>query len=403
MAIPTYFKPIGNTPAGSATLIESALAAGGITGGFKQFYETAFAEAFGGVKWRDLFAEGAPSVSETYTQVKSEKGLNVMARYVAFDAEAPLISPGKFSISSGDMPRMKLATSLNEKSLRETLRIVNLMGGSPNLESLYNDFLVSQTKLIGGLHSQINYTAFQIESTGKYISTEVNNGGGLIALEFDFNIPQSNKKNPGEYGGRGARLAWSDSAANPIGDLQDMVEYATNHFIPHGVFRMNKATWLTFINHPNVRQAVNVFATRGMISESNLNAVFVPETEVYALLSALGLPPIEIVDELSPINAFDPNTRTVKLKYVRGFEDNIVLLRPAGAIGSLQWSNPVIDFATNDNPIYLTEGGKFSVQRVTYSKDKAMEFQAEFTGLPVLEIPDHMLYLDVSTATPVLT
>ena len=395
--IPVKFIPQGNNPVSSMTLIEQSLRAGGFSN-LQQFYETAFANMYGGVKWTSLFDVAAPTMTETYTQIKSKKGLPVMARYVAFDAEAPLISRDSFAIGTGTMPKMKLGTMINEKSIKETLYIISQANGNPVLNPIYEQFLVDQAKLLSGLHAQINFTGFQIESTGKYISTDTNNGGGLIGLEFDFNVPAAHKRGCGGWGVKGAKKTWSDPTANPIGDLRDMAQYAEDNFIPYGVFRMNKVTWNVFIDHPEVKRQVALFITKGLVSDTNLGYIPVDKESVQRYLVSLDIPQIEVVDDRTSVESYDPATRKTVKRNVRGFADNTVLLRPAGKIGQLQWTPPSLDFATNDNPAFLTEGGKFAVRKFVSPKEQAMEFQADFTGLPVLDIPDYMLYLDISTA-----
>jgi hypothetical protein len=83
---------------------------------------------------------------------------------------------------------------------------------------------------------------------------------------------------------------------------------------------------------------------------------------------------------------------------MRGFADNTVVLRQAGLIGTLQWSMPSLAFATAANPAFLTENGMMRVAQYIDSRAEAMKFEAKFIGIPVLENPEFMLYLDTATA-----
>lgn len=125
------------------------------------FYETAFSDKFGGTKWRDLYSLGQGSISETYTQIKNEKGLPVMASYVAFDAEGGTIANEGFEMSAGQMPKMSLGFGYNDKSRKEEAKLLS-MGAQLPLGSVFESFLVNNTKIIGGVHSQINYTGFRL-------------------------------------------------------------------------------------------------------------------------------------------------------------------------------------------------------------------------------------------------
>lgn len=360
------------------------------------FYETAFADKFGGVKWRDMYSLGQGSISETYTQIKNEKGLPVMASYVAFDAEGGTIANEGFEMSAGQMPKMSLGFEYNDKSRKEEAKLLS-MGAQLPLGSVFDSFLVNNTKIIGGVHSQINYTGFQIESTGGFTTTAVNNVGSFAGLAFDFGVPTANKKKAGGYGTSGAKYAWSSASANPIGDLRDMHKYAVDNLIPVGVFRMNRATFNKLRDHATTKSAINVSLYPG-IAAANLTSIVVMDAQINAYLTGIGLPPIEIVDELSLVEVFDPATRTMVRKSVRGFKDNTVLLRPAGQIGTLQWSTPYLGHATVAEPAFVTEGGMMRVSQYVNPRKESTRFEATFIGIPVLDMPDYMLYLDTSEA-----
>jgi len=360
------------------------------------FYNTAFADKFGGVKWRDTFALGDASISETYTQITTDKGLPVMAQYVSFDAEGPVIANEGFAMSSGDMPVMKLGFNFNDKSMKETEKILQL-GGQVPLQPVFDKFLVNNAKIIGGIHSLINYTAYQVESTGAFTTTVQNNTGGIRGLQFDFQIPAINKKKAGGYGSNGTKYVWSVSGANPIGDLRDMYKYSVDNLIPVDVFRMNKATWELLLNHATTKVAVNTYLYP-TIASGNISSIPMMPEVVKQYIVNLGLPPIEVVEDVSLVEVYDPATAKMVRKSMRGFADNTVVLRQAGLIGTLQWSMPSLAFATAANPAFLTENGMMRVAQYIDSRAEAMKFEAKFIGIPVLENPEFMLYLDTATA-----
>lgn len=390
--------PIQNLPINSIKLINAALMEVGGFGSIKEFYDTAFVDTFGNIQWRQMYSEAPPTIEETYVQIKSKRGMPIMASYVAFDAEAPKIPTGSITATVGDMPRMKLSMDFNEKSLRDSLKIINHYGGRGNLQAIFDEFMKGNADLIYGLHSQINYSGLQIESTGKLVTTKINNGGGLEGLEFDFGVPKSNTRKAGGYGDKGKKKAWTDPDAFPIGDILDMLQYARNKLIPYGVIRMNEQTWDQLVNHPSTRASIAINSTMGQANEGNIQQLIFDDDTVMSYLRRIFKVPIEVVKTLAAVRAYDPKTRKVDILNIRAFAENTVVLRPAGIIGTLQSSLPTLDFATESNPVYTTEGGKFAIFQETYSKEKAMEFTAEFTGIPVLDIPDHMLYLNTAEA-----
>ena len=375
----------------------SILNAGGFSN-ITEFYETLFADTFANAKWTSIFDKAEGSIGEDYSQIKSARGIPVMASYVAFDGEAPKIANEGIAISAGTMPRMKLGFDTNEKALREQLKIANIYQGKPAYDRIYEKFVKNNFDLVNGIHAQINYTAFQIESTGKFTTSLLNNPAGVQPLAFNFSIPAANKKKAGGFGSKGTKNAWSSSSANPIGDLQDMVKWAEDNFIPVGVFRMNNATWTALRDHVNTVKLVAIKVTGGGIDSANLANYPVTDSEIMRYLEGLGLPPIEVVDDLSAVQVYDPEKRQMVKKYLRGFADDTVVLRPAGSIGSYQWSYPTPDFATATDPMFMLDGGMIGLSKFVSPKEKKMEFVAECTGIPVLEAPDYMILLDTAHA-----
>lgn len=389
--------PIMNQPKSAYDLINAAVRNAGFAN-LIEFYNTAFVNKYGGVKWKSLFTVGTPSIEETWTQQEMKNYLPSMARYIAFDAEKPKLVTRGFSGSSGNMPRMGISRDYNEKSLRDGLKILNNYGGRPNLEAIFDNFVVANTDLINSIHSAINYTAFRIESTGEFEMNEYGTGS-ITGVAFDFRVPAKHKRKAGGYGSHGKKVAWSDENAFPLGDLVDMSEYAENNFIMADVFRMDKKTWRMLVNHPSTIRALALKGSNFMIDNQYIGEYVISETDVKNyIVDTLGIQPVDIVDEISAIDVLDPETRKIIQKAVRGFNPGTVVLRKSGTIGTLQWSIPTLEFSTPGNPVFTVENGMFQIQNVTYTKDRAREISAEFTGLPVMEISQQILYLDVTQA-----
>lgn len=393
------FAPMMNQPKSAYDLINASVQVVGGYSSLTEFYNEAFVNLYGGVKWKTLFNIGSPSVEETWSQTSMKNYLPSMARYLAFDAEKPKLVTRGFSGSSGNMPRMGISTSYNEKSLNDGLKIINNYAGRPDLQGIYNSFVLSNTDLINSMHMRMNYSSFQIESTGELVMTELDNGGGVTDVKFDFRVPATNKRKAGGFGAKGKKLAWSDESAFPIGDLIDMDKYATDHFMVLDVFRMDKQTWQMLVDHPTTKRAVMVKATNGLIQQAYLGDYPVDDEAVQAYLTrTLKLPRVEIVDEIAAVDVYDPEVRKVVQKPMRSFKPGTVVLRKSGKIGTVQWSLPTLEFSTPGNPVFTVENGMFQIQNETWTKNRAREISAEFTGIPVLEISQNILYLDVTQA-----
>lgn len=375
-------------------------------GGFdsvKAFFRDQFSEnIYPDAKWKELFRVAEENCTGEYTQVIGTNRVPIMANYVARDAEGHLIHNRGFKVDTKSMPTMKLALNFNEKAFLEA-QYLALRGGTPEYERVFNSFMVDTSDLISGIHTLRSYTGLQVESTGKYITTKENNAGGLIGLEFDFiaNAPATNRRKCGGFGKQGKKYAWSDDNANPIGDLRDMWEYyrRTLHIPNTAVFRMNDATFNLLANHKTTQMQVAVWKTNGTINTENLQNYVVTLEDVNEYLSSrLRLPKISVEDWFGVVQGIDAKTQKIVDTPLVGFADNTVLLRPEGYVGELQWQAPTTIFSTQDNPMYLSDGGKIGIQQETMSARKAMQFTAEFTGMAVPENIDRFLYLDTSTA-----
>lgn len=367
------------------------------------FFRDEFNEnAFPNAKWRELFEVSEENEDGEYVQMIGVNIYPVMASYTAYDAEGQLISNDGFKLSSKTMPRMKLAMNINEKSFRDGQKIAKL-GGRPEFDRIFRSFNKDASDLIAGCQVLRSYTALQVESTGAYVSTEKNNAGGVIGLKFDFleHAPADNRRKAGGFGGKSKKFAWNNQKAYPLGDLVAMYKYYTKNLkVPfRGVFRMSEATADLLLEHPTTLEEVTIWKTNGMVSADNLTKVTVTTEDINEYMTTrLKLPRISVEDWHGTYQCLDVKTQEIKKTPLQAFEDNVVLLRPEGYVGDLQWQAPTTMFATNINPMYLADGGKIGVQQEIFSGRKAMQFTAEATGITVPRNIDYFVYLDVANA-----
>ena len=389
--------PTGSYDATTYALINGALSAYGYDN-MQTFLNTAYFDWFSQVKWTEFYDEAAPSLAGEYKQLRGNKSIPVMASIVAYDGEAPKITTDQITISSGNLPRVKLGFDANEKSMLEMKKMMVNFQAVPNFELLFSQFSMNVGKLLSGIHALITFAGLQILSTGAYTTPPLNNGGGLQGLAFDFGVPAANKLKCGS-GAYGTKYDWSSASANPIGDLLDMQAFARLHFMTIGEFCMNDATWIIFKNHATVRAAIAIKMTGGTVLAANYGLYPVTESDVRIYLEGLDLPPINVIKDVATVGVFDTATRTIQKKALRGFVDGVVVARPSGSFGELQWTYPDLSFSTPSNPAYTADGGKISISQITDSKKKSTEFIAEFTGIPVPTQIDFTIYLDTTTAT----
>lgn len=359
----------------------------------EQFNENVFPQA----KWKKLFRVAEENFTGGYTQLIGNHRVPIIANSVVRDVRGNIITNKELYLDTDNMPTMKLTLDFSEKEIIGAEYILS-RGGIPEYERVFNSFKNDASNIIAGIHAQRLYTGLQVESTGKRIVTIKNNDSNIteIMIDFSVNAPKANRRKCGGFGKHGKKFAWCDDRANPIGDLRDMWEYYRRTFhIPNtAVFRMNDATFDMLANHPTTLIQVAVWKTNGTINTENLQNYIVTLEDVNEYLSSrLRLPKISVEDWFGVVQSINPKTNKAVDTPLVGFADNTVLLRPDGYVGELQWQAPTTIFSTQDNPIYMSDGGKIGI---TLSARRTMTFTAEFTGMAVPENIDRFLYLDTS-------
>ena len=353
--------------------------------------------------WKELFPMAPYENAErTFMQKIGDTYTPVMATYLAEDAETPLISNEGFEMRTNEIPRMGQGFLFNSKSYDDA-RKLNRVGVEAVVSSAYDAFSLDVMKLLRGIHSQRTFTSLQIESKGSYITTKQNNNGGIQGFKIDMNPLAANRKGAGGFGTKGVKAVYTDPNANPIGDLQDMFEYGWRNRIisadpSRSVFRMADATWETIKNHPNTRKAVAMWKVGYLVSAENLAGVNVTDADLKAYLSSLNLPAVSISKTYGFYEKVNKDTQKIEKASMSAFEENTVVLRPAGAMGQMQWARVSNLFATADVPMYYTDGGAIAIQEDKNARAKGIKFSAETLCVPVPTAIERVLYLNTAEA-----
>lgn len=372
----------------SRALMTTALGTAGFDS-YKSFYDTTFADTFANVRWSQFFSEAAPSYTGQIKQIIGSKSLPVMGRWVAFDGKAPKISSDSFEVKTDDMPRVKLGMDTNEKQIEEWRRIEQMFQGTIPYDQVVKAFARSATDVLNGMHSQITYTALQVVSTGKYLSTSENNNGGIEGILYDFNVPAGNKVKCG-FGSTGTKYAWSSASANPLGDLIDLYNKSKKEFKTIAGYAMSQAQFDMLMAHPTVKEKVSIYLTSGLSTNR-----FIMQQDVLNYISlGLQLPPITVINDAFNIPTYDEATNSLVPTQLNGFADNVVVGLPAGMFGELQWTPPVEDYGD-----FTIEGGKFLVCEMTDKEAKSTKMWMEATLFPVPTRIDKTYYLATNEAT----
>lgn len=365
---------------------------------YQEFVETMFADKYNAPQTEGFAWDDNIQIDFSYEQLQAELGIYAMATFVDIDSPGGTHAMQTATVSTGKVPRFKHQFVMDEKVIREQMILAGRFNNvTPLMQEQLARLLFNNTdKLIGGNYNTLTYQRHQAVSTGSFAITATNNPGGIADLTFSFGLVAANQKAAGGFGSNGTKYVWSSASANPIGDLMDMIQHADDNFIPYGFFEMSKALWNTFRAHINVKSAV---ATGVNLNAdlTNIGSMIFTDEVIKAYLIGIGLPPIVIIDSLVSVDKYNPVTRVVDYTQIRPFDEAVVVLRPAGEIGTIKAVEPIV-LQDPSARIALFDGGRTKLTQRFDSKNVIQTIESELTALCVPSAPKYLIQLTTDEA-----
>ena len=368
----------------------------------QEFVDVMFAEKYNAPQTDGFLWDDNIQLDFSYEQLAAELGVYAMATFVDLSSPGGTHSVEGATISSGKIPRFKHGFVMDEKTIREQMILAQRFGAvTPQMQSQLSKIMFNSIdKLIGGNYNTLTYQRHQAISTGAFALTSTNNPGGIQNLTFDFGIPATNKSFcGGTFGTRGTGYVWTDptNAANPIGDLQDMVQYAEDNMMPVGHFEMSKAAWNHFKAHYNVKKQVALYVNMNA-DVSNVANFLVTESMIKSFLVDAALPPIKVIDSLVIADKYDAATRAMVYTQIRPFDENKVCLVPDGQLGTIKAVEPIVlqDPAAR---VAMYDGGRTVLTQTFDSKNKIQYIESELTALVVPSVSRYILILSINATS----
>ena len=331
-----------------------------------------------------------------YEQIQREISITPMANY--YDLDSPALPRGSegFKSWTGRIPRMKDVEYLNEDKIRKQLLLeqrIAAIGADRVTRGALETLFVTVDKLIGGHTNSLTFQRHQMVSKGKFDITFANNPKGVNGLSFSAHIPTANVTTL-----TSTAKWWTDKtyateggAADPVKDLQAMVETANNKGIYAMHFEVNKNYFKKILTHSKVLKsiALNMFPTADLTNTQTAVAVMSEDVKKATLESILGVT-FKVIDSIvaveAPVKASQDYTRVNK----QAFEPDVVVLVPDGNLGRV----------LTVEPIALQGGtyGSFYDGRLLLTVDvdpvrKCQGFHTEMTSLVVPEQMNYMWYI----------
>jgi len=304
----------------------------------------------------------------------TSNGTIVAADVVAMDSPLPLKKRDSISLASGDIPKLGMKLSLNERTMTD-LNIIKNMKGQEN--AFISKLFADTKKAIYGVYEQAENIFLQALSSGLAEVPDANNVG--TGIRVDYGVPVANKF--------GVSVLWSNpTTAKPIDDIEKVIEKARGDGNTISVIYMDKTA---FNNFKKATQVLQLFAANIGFSGANIPT-----------------------PNLRQINEALNESHSVTIKVI----DRSIRFEKNGVQTSLHpWVDGAVTFLTTENVGRLVYGQLaeevHQAKQVDYqkvddyillSKYHKVDPLAEFTSsqalaLPVLDDPGAMYFLDSKT------
>ncbi|RPE05550.1 hypothetical protein EGT74_24515 [Chitinophaga lutea] len=336
---------------------------------------------FGQSVWRQYLDWGLPQIELTFDTVIGRSRIEAAASIVDPDSPAPLRSRGKLELLEGKIPTMKESFKLNQKDYRalrmlEALPISDAEKKNQLIKKLYDDVTNAATST----DRRLDMMFWQGISNFKIDINLTNNPDGVAFGEVDLLAAEDQS--------RTVAVVWSDAAADPFKDINEVVNYAAAKGRKFAEIWIESETWLNIKNLDKVKSAISGYLNPG----SNKNFV-VTLNMVNEYLSANQLPVLKIVNVRSMVE------KDGKPQILNPFKKENVVFVPAGKLGLVHNALTVEEMEPVEGITYA----KYDRTLVKKYRDNSpwTEFtEVELNAFPALEAIDgiYLLKTDVATA-----
>lgn len=174
-------------------------------------------------------------------QTLNVDGSVVSADVVSMDSALPLKKRDSFGTASGDIPKLGMKLSLNEKTMSD---IDVLQARNVETKTLVGKIFADTPKVMLGIYEKLEFMFLQALSTGVTLVDDDTNVG--TGIRVDFGYLNGNKF--------GAVKPWSDSASKPIDDIKRVIKYAKAKGDTPTVLMMDEATFDSLAANQQTRE-----------------------------------------------------------------------------------------------------------------------------------------------------
>jgi len=277
--------------------------------------------------WKKYASWGTPTDDREWKQGSKDTPILVRASILGTNSPKPQRNTQGWGMYTGTLPKIGHGFSIDQDDfieLRKVAKLSNLTFG----ESLIDSFVYNSTKMLGGIHTELNYMVYQAMSTGEINDVPVDG----VPYDFKFPIPDENFMTVTTLWYKwvtkdGVRTLVPDENADVVQDLMDLQEYfndTLNLGLDH--WKVSKKLLRMILNHPSVSDAF--VKTKNYYNPSGVKVV---RTDLLNWLNQdMGIWPFEEIDYKSrheedgkPVAdapAFDEHKLVASTRAFRPFE-----------------------------------------------------------------------------------
>lgn len=319
------------------------------------------------------------SVTGTWEALSAQSTL-VAADFVSMDSSLPLKMRDAISKATGDIPKQGMELYLNEKQLTQLdVLVAQNAPESVIVQKLFRD----TARCIGGIYEN-NELAFLIGlSTGVTVVSDADRPG--IGIRMDFGYLTANKF--------GASVLWTDSAADPIYDIERVIAKASLDGNVITKILTDDKTIVALGSSVAVKRLFSFNATNGVADTTNIPDLLF--NDVNALFQKRYNITLVKVDRV--VKTEKNGVRTS----VKPWSEGKVVFVCSDTVGSLAWAT----LAEKNHPVknveYETADEYILVSKYRQNKPSLSEWtSSQARVVPVIANVDEIYLLDSKTLQP---
>lgn len=345
-----------------------------------------------------------------YKMLIEQDKVDVMASYV--DLNSPAMPAGKqvdLKILEGWIPRMKYAVALGENDYRKQLTMLNevrakaVFANKSEQQSvqqyLANRLFETLSEVGTAFKESLNYQVGQFKSTAQLSLDDKTNPRGAIRTTIKSQVPETNFM---------SKKWWSKKAdgtvvavGDPIGDLRDFIRelaWKANGY-DNVTVEMSEKFFYKLMSHTAVLKEIGYASPGGFnlrhTKDNDANAIAVArgmmlEAQKGLFKAVIGAGELITSKTQCGVEKLNAKTKKYERTLLPAFEEEVVLIRPAGRIGVIK---NVVPFRPDGQAIVGDIYGGRGIIEYVYNRDtREQRWQGELTALAVLTRPYDMYY-----------